>query len=117
MNVTQNVIVLSVSQYCITNEATNQVEVEGTTVRYLLTDDISPFEDKVKSSKGYAPAKVTLSYDNFHKFQAPALYEAVISFSVDSKGSAKITPTEFNFISNISIDKVDSSGAVKSKSK
>jgi hypothetical protein len=101
---TENVIVLSVSQYKIVNDTTGELENEGCTVRYLLGDDLSPYTDKVRPVKGLVPAKATMPFDAFDKFEiVPALYEAELDFAVDSKGAAKITATGFKFISALGV--------------
>ena len=106
MILTQNVIVLSVNQFRITKDNSNEVENEGSTVRYLLSDDLTHCEDTAKAVKGYRPAKVTLLYEDYHKFQeVPALYEAIISYNVDSSGNAKVAPQEFKFLSGITVSK------------
>lgn len=102
----QNIILLSVSQYCITNEKTGEVENNGCTVRYILTEDMSNCEDKARSIKGYRPAKVTLPFENFDNFNVvPALYEVGLSYNVDSKGNATLAPTDFKFLNGISVIK------------
>ena len=105
---TQNVLVLSVAQYRVTDEKTKDVN-EGCTVRYLMTENMEQREDTAKAIKGHRPAKATVPFSDYHKFQAvPALYEASISYSVDSKGNAMVAPTEFRFLSPIVVNKATS---------
>lgn len=108
---TQNVLVQSVNQFRITNEATGAVENEGATVRYMMTEEMAPFEDRVKSAKGYRPAKATIPYEDFHKFHTvPAIYEVALTYSVDSNGKAALIPADFKFMYGITVSRSASSG-------
>jgi len=99
----QKSIVLSASPYSFEDEKTKE-QREGTTVRYLLTEDFTPFEDKVNNVKGYEPAKATLLLDDYHKFQAvPGLYEVELGYKVDSQGKASLQPISFELISQIQL--------------
>jgi len=103
---TQPIIILSASQFRITNDTTGEVENEGTTVRYLMADDLSPFEEKVRPVKGRVPAKATLSYEDFNSFTAlPALYNVELDFTPDSKGNVKVTPTLYQYVSGVTVSK------------
>ena len=103
---TQNVLIISASQYRITNDSTGAVDAEGCTVRYLMTEDLQHTEDSTRAVKGYVPAKANLPYNDFAKFQTvPGLYEAELSYSVDSKGKAAITPIGFKLLNGVSITK------------
>jgi len=94
---TKTVLVLSVSAYSFTDEATKRLN-EGCTVRYAVTEDLTPTEDSEKKIKGYKPAKATLPISDYGKFTVvPAYYEATLDVSVDSAGAAKITPRDFVF--------------------
>jgi hypothetical protein len=105
---TQPIIVLSASQYQITNEKTGEVENAGTTVRYLMAEDLSPFEDSVRPVKGRVPAKATLPYEDFNAFSAlPALYSVDLDFTPDSKGAVKVSPSNFQHISGIAVSKAN----------
>jgi hypothetical protein len=100
---TQTVILLSVSKYQIPDDKGN-IENDGTTVRYLLCDDLTPCE--TQSAKGRVPAKAILPYADYEKFKTvPGFYEATLDYKVDSKGKAALTVTEFEFISPIALNK------------
>ena len=106
---TQKAIVLSASQYRVTDDRTGEVN-EGCTVRYLMADNLNPHEEEAKPVKGRVPAKANMPYDYYGKIPVlPALYEVVCDFSVDSKGKAAITPTQFNFVNGVKVtfDSVD----------
>jgi hypothetical protein len=104
----QPIIVLSASQYQITNDKTGEVENEGTTVRYLMTDDLSPYKENVRPVKGRVPAKATLSYEDFDAFTVlPAFYNVELDFTPDSKGNVKVTPTRFQYLGGVSVGKAN----------
>ena len=106
---TKIVIVLSVNQYSFTDEKTKKL-TEGSTVRYLMSDNLTPIEDTAKASKGIRPAKATLAYNDFHKFQTvPAFYEADMGYSTDSQGNVKVAPQEFRLLSGVAISKAATS--------
>ena len=113
---TQTVILLSASQFRITNDKTGEVENEGTTVRYVISDNLSPHADNTRPAIGRSPAKATMPYDYFDTLQiAPAFYNAELEFAVDSKGNAKITATDFKFVSGINVSKEDAALNLKIK--
>jgi len=94
---TKTVFVLSVSAYSFTDEATKRLN-EGITVRYIITEDLSPIEDSEKRIKGYKPAKATMPISDYGKFTVvPAYYEATLDVSVDAAGAARVNPKEFTF--------------------
>ena len=102
----QSIIVLSVAQYQIKNDQTGATEAEGCTVRYLMADDLQHTEDAVRSVKGRVPAKTTIAYGDYAKFQTvPGLYAVSLDYNVDSKGKAAIVPKDFQFLGAISINK------------
>lgn len=103
----QNIIVLSANQFSFEDEKKNNELNEGCTVRYLLTEDFAITEDTRSLVKGYRPGKVTLPKDDYHNFAGlPALYEAGLTFSVNSKGDAVIKPVTFKHLSDLSISRV-----------
>jgi hypothetical protein len=113
-NLTQNVIVISVSQYVIKDEKTGKIENQGCTVRYAFTENLEPFEDKEKSIKGYKPAKTSLSYDDYAKFPTvPAIYQATLGYSVDSAGKAAIAVKDFKFLNAITVSKASNKNSPK----
>jgi hypothetical protein len=102
----QTVIVISVNQYQITKDNTSEIENEGTTVRYLLTEDLTHCEDKTQKVKGYKPAKANLPYEDYHKFQTvPGFYDLAMATKIDSQGKVSLIPAEFNLIGAISLNK------------
>jgi hypothetical protein len=112
----QNIIIISLSQFRITNPETKKIENEGCTVRYIMAEDLSHYEDKARGVKGYAPAKATIPYDDFDKFQTvPALYEATIDAKVDSAGKVSLKPTEFKFLSALSLNKSNGFGKMSAR--
>ena len=101
---TQNVILLSVVQFLITNDQTGEVENQGCTVRYCLTEDLSPHEDTKRSVKGHVPAKATIPHEDFDSFKTvPGLYEVTMTSRIDSKGVVSLVPTDFKLISGIGV--------------
>jgi len=97
----QLVILLAAYPFQVTDENTGEVINEGTTVRSLLTQDLTPFEDS--NGKGYKPAKSSHDLDFYEKrfkdTPVPGLYEATMTLSVDSKGNAKLKPVDYTFVS------------------
>ena len=104
----QNVIVLSVTRYQITDDDTKKVTNEGCTVRYLLAETLAPYEDTFYSVKGIVPAKGTMPYSYYETFQTvPGLYEATFDNKVDSQGRAALKPTAFTLISGFQNPKLN----------
>ena len=92
----QDVIVLSVNRYQMTNESTGEVN-EGTTVRFIFSDSLNPFQEP--DAKGYRPGKASLPYADFDKFpEAPALYNCDLVIKVASDGKAQTLASNFEFI-------------------
>ena len=101
---TANSIVLSVAQYRVTDEKSG-VENKGCTVRHLMTDNLSPYEETVRKVKGRVPAKSNVPYEDFNKFPSiPGIYEVEFDYAIDSKGVASIKASGFKFLSTISIN-------------
>jgi len=99
----QEVIVISVSKYQITDEK-GSVTAEGTTARFLMGSDLNHVENANGTVKGLAPAKCNLPYSAYNTFATvPGLYSAELNYAVDSKGVAKITPTNFTLISPLNL--------------
>jgi len=97
----QNVIVLSVSKYSITNDA-GKVENEGCTVRYIMNDNLAPFEDEKLVTRGYKPAKATMPIEDYQRFSnVPGLYSLDMVCKVDSTGKATLAASKFSFVSDI----------------
>ena len=91
----QEVVVLSAAQYDMVNKETGEV-VQGTTVRYALTNTLAPFEEN--QLKGYKLAKTSLGFNNFHDFpEVPGVYECDLNFNINSDGVAKISAGNFAF--------------------
>ena len=90
----QTVLILSATQYRITHDSTGEIENEGTTVRYLMTADLSPHTDG--RTKGRVPAKANLPHAFFDQIsELPVMCDVEFDFSVDSKGRASLTPIKF----------------------
>jgi len=103
---THPAIVLSVSQCKIINDTTGELETSGTTVRYLLANNLTHTEDATRPVKVLVPAKATLPFENFDQFATvPGLYDATLDFAVDSKGKAVLSAQAFDFVSAIGISK------------
>ena len=102
---TQNAIVLSASQYKITDDKGN-LENSGTTLRYILSEDMAPAEDKARGVKGHIPAKANIPYEDYHKLgDLPGLYELSMATKIDSKGLVSLVPSGFKFLAGVSIAK------------
>ena len=99
----QNVTILSVTPYEITNDK-GVIENSGCTVRYIMSEDLNNVEDKTTPSKGHKPAKATVPYNDYDKFTVvPGLYEATLSAKIASDGKVSLTATEFKFISGLTV--------------
>ena len=99
----QDVIVISASRYKITDDK-GSISAEGTTVRFLMGQNLDHTENEGRTVKGLVPAKCNLSYMDYDKLTTvPGLYSAELSYSVDSKGVAKITPSNFTLISPLNL--------------
>lgn len=106
----QRIIIISASQYQIKNDK-GEVENEGCTVRYITTDNLSRCEDSLRSTKGYAPAKSTIPYDDFKQIVvAPAMYECAFEMKVDSKGKVSMMPSAFKLIGELTVSLNRSTG-------
>ena len=100
---TQNAIVLSASQYKITDDKGN-LENSGTTLRYILSEDMSPAEDKNRGVKGHVPAKANIPFEDYSKLgELPGLYELTMTTKIDSKGVVSLVPNGFKFLGGVSI--------------
>ena len=109
---TQNVILLSVARFSITDEKTGMIENDGCTVRYILSENLFQCEDSKKSIKGFVPAKATIPFEDYSKLQTvPGLYEMTLDFNVNSKGEAKLKPTAFKFLSGITVSRTAAAAA------
>ena len=91
----QNVVVLSATQYNVTNRETGEI-VTGTSVRYALTDNLTPCQED--SLKGYKLAKASLGFNDFGGFlEVPGVYECDLNFNVSADGTTKINASNFRF--------------------
>lgn len=105
----QNVIVLSVNPYSMNN---NGNITEGTSIRYLPLDNLSPVRED--NNLGTRPAKDNLPYDWRHKFpSAPALYEADLAMRVGSDGKPAMYIKEIAYLSDVSLTVKDSKAITK----
>jgi hypothetical protein len=117
---TQNVMLLSVNQFRVTDDKTGELN-EGTTTRYLLSEDLNPCEDTKKSLKGIRPAKTTFPYEYYKEFEnlpVPAYYEATLGFDTpDSKGNVKLIATGFKYLCGITVSKATTGGKINLSNK
>lgn len=91
----QDVVVLSAMQYDMVNRETGEI-VQGTTIRYALSDNLLPYEEG--SLKGYKLAKTSLGYNDFVNFtEVPGIYTCNLMFNVSADGTTKIQATDFHF--------------------
>jgi len=97
----------------MTDEKTGKL-IEGTSVRYLMAENLTHKEDTQRSVKGYVPAKCTVPYAEYENFKVvPGLYSAEMTYSVDSKGKAAITPIKFTFLNPLNLANGLGFGAAK----
>ena len=108
----QALIVLSAVPFEIRNNETDEIENEGCTVRYILSDDLTPCEETGKrQSRGRPPAKITLEPERYKDFSvAPGLYEVIMNTRVDSKGNASLVPSDFKFLCRLSVSRANPDG-------
>jgi hypothetical protein len=103
--ISQVVLVLSASQYKITDDKGN-LSNEGLTVRYLATDTLEPCENAEKTQRGYKPAKANMLPSDYAKFSVvPALYQVDFGVNVDSQGKTSLKATDFRFVGGVAIGK------------
>jgi hypothetical protein len=107
----QNVIVLSAQAYSFTDKKTNKI-VEATSVRFNLTEDLTPCVDTENNVKGHMPAKAKLAYGIYETMfpTVPAIYEAELAWRVNSKGETVITAKSFKFLCGFTVNKVNGAG-------
>ena len=102
----QKIIVLSASQYRITNDA-GVIENEGTHLFYVMSEDLSiKDEDTTRSVIGLRVSKDSLAYEDYDKFKAselPGHYEVTIDFRVDSKGKTTVTLSDHAFLNTVKV--------------
>ena len=91
----QKLVVLSAQQYSIVDKATGEAS-EGTTVRYALSENLDPTEDK--QLKGYKLGKTSLPLNNFIDFtEVPAIYTADMDMNIAADGTVKVKAINFRY--------------------
>ena len=91
----QDVIVMNVSKYDMVIKDTGEI-LRGTTVRYALTDSLTPYEED--NLKGYKLAKVSLPFEEFAKFPTvPGVYQVDLNYNINNDGAAKLVAKNFVF--------------------
>ena len=98
----QTALMLSANQYDFIGD--DGKENKGTTLRYVLSEDLAPFADPMLPIKGHVPAKATIPLGDFDKFKSlPAIYELTMTNRVDSKGKVSLTPVEYKYVCGINV--------------
>lgn len=70
----KEVIVLNATQYQMTDTETGEIN-EGTSVRYLMTNNLAPCAEE--QQKGYKLIKARVGFNNFNDFpEVPGVYDA-----------------------------------------
>ena len=96
---TKNVIFLSASQYDFEDKGK---VVRGTTINYLMTDDLAPRENKEKKQKGYKPQKQNFPFEAFEKVgEVPAVYAMDFDMEEGSDGKLKTVPVDFRHMMSL----------------
>lgn len=91
----QEVIVMNVSKYDMVVNDTGE-NLKGTTVRYALTDSLTPYEED--NLKGYKLAKTSLPFEEFAKFPTvPGVYQVDLNYNINNDGTAKLVAKNFVF--------------------
>ena len=106
----QSWLCLSAQTYRIQNE--DGEVVEGITLRYIPTDDLTPQEDATADergeiSRGAKAAKMSLpksAVTQLYKF--PAIYEVECEMSV-VRDKLQVRPLSINFLSEVKLVKVE----------
>ena len=97
MKIRSELVVLSVSKYEVVDQTTGVIN-QGTTVRYLLSDNINPVAEE--NLKGFKLAKCSFPGDikMFDQLEtAPAVYAADMVFGVKSDGTPSVKLSNFEF--------------------
>ena len=106
----KKIIILSAARYEIADEKTGKVTNSGCTVRYVMTDDLSPQIDG--DVKGHRPAKANLPYHMYEAFgELPAVFEVSLIIAVDAKGGANVKIEDLDFAHMIKVSPVAHSKA------
>lgn len=91
----QELVVISAQQYDMISQDTGE-KVEGTSVRYILNNNLKPFSEG--NLKGYKLAKSSLGFNEFSEFvEVPGVYDADVVFSIGGDGKVKANATNFKF--------------------
>jgi hypothetical protein len=97
-NVKQVALVLAANQYSFLND--DKERVAGSSLHYVLTENLAPVEDTEKNSKGYRPAKASLPYEAYEDSvqEVPGFYNLLIEVQPGSDGKIKAAVTGLEFI-------------------
>ena len=91
----KEVIVLNAMQYSMTDTETGEVN-EGTSVRYLMTNSLTPYAED--QQKGYKLAKARVGFNSFNDFpEVPGVYEADLDVRINKDGVAMVVANSFTF--------------------
>lgn len=109
MKITQKMVVLSTQRYSMTNTETGEI-VRGTSVRYVLSEDLAPVNEN--GFRGLKVAKCSIPYDDYDKVTVvPGLYGAEFDVNIGADGKPVLKPNNFKIISDVRIaagsDKTD----------
>ena len=91
----KEVIVLNATQYSMTDTETGVIN-EGTSVRYLMTNSLTPYAEE--QQKGYKLAKARVDFNNFNDFsEVPGVYEADLDVRINKDGVPTVVANSFTF--------------------
>lgn len=91
----KEVIVLNATQYQMTDTETGEIN-EGTSVRYLITNNLAPCAEE--QQKGYKLAKARVGFNSFNDFpEVPGIYEADLDVRINKDGVAMVVANSFTF--------------------
>lgn len=97
----KKIILFYAKPYCVTDEKTGEVN-EGISVSYYGTDCFDPVS--CDGAVGRRASKASLSLELREKIPvAPAIYEGIFEFEVDSKGKEFVKLQDLNFLSEIAV--------------
>lgn len=94
-SIKQDVIVLSATRYKLVDKETGEIN-EGTSVRYMIGDNLMPYAED--DFKGYKVAKARVGVTNFYDFvTVPGVYSADLNINISADGNAKVSASNFVF--------------------
>ena len=101
MKLQQTAIFLSASSYSFEDDKTKRL-VEGTTVHYILAEDLAPIEDAERNSRGYKPVKGSFPVAAYVKaVSVPGIYTLDIEIEAGADGKIKAVPRDFEFVTEL----------------